>query len=227
MRYIFILGSFFLSICHAQFATTSSTERRFELQAESEFKVLNSRKGYLYLGIDNLISIPEKYKNINNIEVTTNNGDIFQDSSNYVIIPDRLPKATIYIKEPGMTDEYLDMQTFVVQYVPQPCITLGGECVDEMRVIDRHYLLSHDTLGVFISDDVIGSENWVTIRRFTVGYVTGSVFRSFNNEGNRFSAETKEMIKRIRPGQEISIRVTVVSEGDVIRHIPVIKSIIM
>ena len=95
-----------------------------------------------------------------------------------------------------------------------------------MRVIPRNFLLENDTLGIFITDDVIGSEKWVKINRFTFGYVYSSVYISYNNMGNKISDETKDAIKKLRPGQEISINVSIESEGRVIRHIPVITTII-
>ena len=47
-----------------------------------------------------------------------------------------------------------------------------------------------------------------------------------NTNGNSFTDEMREVLKRIRPGEELSVKVTVVSEGQVIRDVPVYKFLV-
>jgi hypothetical protein len=153
---------------------------------------------------------------------------IDKDSIFLNIIPIKRPETYLYIYEKSDTDTILTVKTkFFVKYVPKPCILINNKCLDDIKYIDRNEFLKNPEFGVFISDDIIGAQKWLKIKRFTLGYSSNGIFKSFEAEGNILTIEMKELIQQVKPGQEIKIQFVMESMDILIRNIPVYSLIIL
>ena len=117
----------------------------------------------------------------------------------------------------------LGYRFFNVLPLPEPRLTLNDWPIDNPAVIDRAVLLNCDSLGVFFSDDLIGSISWMRISDFEVGYNYGGFHFSHHNESNQIGTETFEIFNKLGPNNEISLRVTVASDGRVTKHLPIYR----
>ncbi len=84
-------------------------------------------------------------------------------------------------------------------------------------------LLNCDSLAVYVSNDIIGSENWLTISEFLIGYNYGGFHVSHLNITNKLNDKTRQILTYMGPEREISIKLTVESEGKVFRRLPIYK----
>lgn len=188
------------------------------------FCSVNSKSNTLYLGIDNIVHIPERFQKKDQYIITTDNGILSYDSAGLIIIPRRLPDLHIdVIKLNGPDSVLIKRERFFTNYVPKPCVTLAARCINEYEKIDRNFLISNPKLGIFISNDINGAENWVKINRITMGFLFSSVYKSYETEGDELSEEMKKILSYLRPGQEIDIMVSVVSIDNMTRYLPVYK----
>ena len=89
--------------------------------------------------------------------------------------------------------------------------------------IPKSLLMDCDSLSIFFTDDLPGSNAWIQITEFTLGYNYGGFHVSFLNPSNHILFETKEIINRLGPEHEISIRVKVKSIGKIIKELPIYR----
>jgi hypothetical protein len=64
---------------------------------------------------------------------------------------------------------------------------------------------------------------WLRITEFTLGYNYGGFHVSYLNPSNFISLETKEIINRLGPEHEISIRVKVEAEEKLMIELPIYR----
>jgi hypothetical protein len=186
----------------------------------------SSHKGFLYSGIDNFLKIdPSLYENYDTLIIRSNNGKIFSDTNNlFLIIPDRPGKVRLTLI--GLNDKdsiSVGYFYFTVFGVPEPKLTLNNIPIATPCSIPKKVILDCDSLGVYFSKDIVGSENWVKIARFTLGYNYGGFYVSLLNPSNKFTSNTKEIINQLGPYREITIRPTIESEGMVFKDLPIYK----
>jgi ABC-type phosphate transport system auxiliary subunit len=67
------------------------------------------------------------------------------------------------------------------------------------------------------------SDAWCTIERFNVGYAYGGVYVSVDNETPLLTSKTLDFIKKLKPTQEIVIKVTSMTHTGIIRHLPIVR----
>jgi len=199
----------------------------FNTMAGDSIYSINSLSNTLYLGIDNELHIPDSLVYDSSFFFTTDNGIVFRDSTIVNIIPRRLPDAflNIYKKMDYDTVEIAKFR-FFVKYVPKPCIIINSKCIRDIDGLDRYEFINNPKLEIFISDDIVGAQDWIRIKRFSLGYVYGSVYKSYETEGNILSEEMKNVLLRINPGEEISIKVSIESLGNMTKYLPVFKFIV-
>jgi hypothetical protein len=186
----------------------------------------SSYKGYLYSGIDNFLKIdPSLKKDYDTIILKSNNGKIYTDSNNLIlIIPDRPGKVRLTLT--GITNKdttELGYFYFIVFGIPEPKLTLNTIPIESPCSIPKKALVDCDSLGVYFSNDIIGSENWVKVSRFTLGYNYGGFYISHLNPSNKFTLNTKQILNQLGPDREITIRPTIETEGKVSRELPIYK----
>ena len=211
----FILFTFFLSL--------NSTP----VQINDEFYSLNSKSNTIYLGIDNAIYIPEKYRNKPEYVFATDNGFLSIDTGIINIIPRRLPDLHIYVYRLNGTDSVLVLkERYFTNYIPRPCVTLANKCITNYEKIDRKFFIENPKLGIFVSDDISGANNWIKINRLTLGFVFSSVYKSYETNGDTLSEEMKKVLMYVKPGQQIDIKVSIETLGEMMMYLPVYKLVI-
>lgn len=193
------------------------------------FKILTSRGGHLYSGIDNYILISsEIFKNSDTIHIESTNGKIFADSGQvYLLIPERPGKVRLTIYSIIDRDTtLLGYKHFLIKQIPDPQLIIGNTLISISDTIMKKTLLDCDGLAIYISNDIIGSENWLKISEFSIGYNYGGFHVSHLNLTNTLSEKTKQLLMYMGPDHEISIKLTVESQGFIFSQIPIYKIII-
>ncbi len=187
---------------------------------------LTSRSGLLYSGIDNYLNIDSALiLPCDTVLLVNSNGIIMHDTINqYLIIPEYSGnvRLTVYCLQNNDTVS-LGYRYFTVNSVPDPLITINNKPISSPASISKSVLLSCDSLGIYVSDDIIGSENWLRITDFTVGYNYGGFHVSYPNSTNILSLQIKEVINRIGPDHTISIRFNLEGEGKIKKQLPIYR----
>ena len=185
-----------------------------------------SRHGYLYMGIDNYVSLNKSnVPSAENYLLQSNNGTVFPDSNDlYLIVPVRQGKVRMLVFTINVADTQLvGYHYFTVKKVPDPKLTLNQMPISTPTILPKKFLMSCDSIGIFISNDIPGSENWFRITEFTFGYNYGGYYISHKNLSNKFTSETKRIIDLTAPDREVSIRPKVESEGKVKVELPIYR----
>jgi hypothetical protein len=186
----------------------------------------SSYKGYLYSGIENFLKIDTSLnKKYDTIIINSNNGKIFPDTNNlFIIIPNRPGKVRLTLKGVSYRDTLqLGYFYFIVFGIPEPKLTLNNIPIETPCNIPKKVLLDCDSLGIFFSNDIVGSDKWVKISKFTLGYNYGGFYISHINPSNRFTPNTKQILNQLGPDREIMIRPTIESTGNISKELAIYK----
>jgi hypothetical protein len=218
---LFFIFSIFVmtEIAHAQFRYGNELEN-------ADFRVLSSIGGNLYSGIDNYLTISSDILiNSDTIHITSTNGEVFADSGRtYLLIPKRPGKVRLTFYSVNGTDtSVIGYKHFTVKKVPDPQLVINNSIVHTSDTIMKRSFLESDSLFVYISNDIVGSENWLTVSEFVIGYNYGGFHVSHKNPSGRILSETKRIITYIAPDREISIKLTVKAEGKVFTQLPIYR----
>lgn len=192
----------------------------------SSIVTLSSAKGVLYSGIDNYLKISENItKDYDTVCIESNNGQVVPDSSDIaLIIPNRPGKVRLTLKGIKSLDTTeIGYRYFTVNRIPEPLLTINNVPVTTPCTIPRMAMITCDSLSIYFSNDIAGSENWLKISKFVLGYTYGGFYISHINPTNRLTTETKRILNQIGPDREISIRLTTISEGMVIKELPIYR----
>lgn len=212
---------FTLSIYHQ----SAGQYRYGENLGDSVLFAARSVKNQLYVGIDNPLvlnigaeKLPENYS------LSSSNGIVFFDSTEFVTIPSRSGISRIIVSEIKNNDTILvGYRFFKVINVPDPMLRIDTLIFSEEDNVYRHFLLNADSLGIFFTNDIPGSENWFRIIRYTIGYIYGGLYRSYEFKGNKISNKVKEIINTLGPGKEIIIKPYVEGEGNLNKELPIYR----
>jgi hypothetical protein len=196
----------------------------FELPNNS-LENLTSLKGSLYNGIDNFIRIDPRVIDCENILFTCTNGTIVRDTLNiYLIIPKRQGNARIILNCLNSSDtSVLGYRNYMVYNLPDPKITFNNKPIDTPVTLSKYELFNCDTIGVFFSEDIPGSDKWFRVKSFTIGYTYGGFHVSHSNNSNVILPETKQLIAKLGPDHEISLVCTVETDGKITKQLPIYR----
>lgn len=192
---------------------------------DSVLTFVHSKSKTLYVGIDNPVKL-----NLGEDEKTedyilfTNNGQIFFDSIQFIVIPARSGLSRLVLMKLNENDTIIVGQRFYsARTIPEPRLQIDTLKFDINSEIPKRLLLAADSISIFISSDIEGSENWFKINRFTIGYIYGGLYKNHYNHGNKFSYETKLVINKLGPGKELIFKVFAEGEGNLIVELPVYR----
>lgn len=193
---------------------------------ESSIITLSSLKGVLYSGIDNILKVNSTLrKDFDTILIESNNGKVVIDSADKIlIIPDRPGKVRLTLLGILRKDTTeIGYKYFTVLGIPQPLLSINNMPINTPCTIPRKAIIDCDSLTIFFSNDIEGSEKWMKISKFVLGYNYGGFYIAHLNPGNLLTNETKSILNKIGPDREISIRLTTVSEGMVYKELPIYR----
>lgn len=186
---------------------------------------VNSRNNILYTGIDNEIWVD--YSGLgeyNKYILIVNNGIVFPYDNNYIAMPERTGKARFLLFGiNGLDSTLIGYTYFQVNNIPEPMLVIDSVLVKENDMVNKQHFLNSESLDIFISDDIIGAENWFKILEFTLGYVYGGYYVEHTNKSNKISRKTKQIIYTIGPSKEIIIKPIVEGEGNLIKELPIFR----
>lgn len=195
------------------------------LLEENSIQCVSTVSGNLYSGIDNYVKISDSIRlKYNDLDIKTSNGIVEKDSNDlFLVVPSRPGKIrlTIYnLEEDTLAIGYEFLQ---VKTVPGPVLMVNNFMIDSRAQVPKSLLMECDSLSIFFTEDLPGSEAWLQITEFTLGYFYGGFHVSFLNSSNHLLYETKEIINRLGPEHELSIRVKVKSVGKIIKELPIYR----
>jgi len=192
-------------------------------------KAVNSKKDFLYNGIDNtlILQFPDEASKSFKYLIKTHNGIIDKGdvASRYNIIPRNSGRAfiSIYVITKKVDTILVGKKEFTVLSIPQPSLKIKDVVISEQSSIDRRIFFTGDSLKVLFSEDIPTSDTWCIIERFNVGCVYGGVYVSVDNETPLLTGKTLDFIKKLKPAQELVIKVTSITPTGIIRHLPIVR----
>ena len=195
------------------------------LLEENSIRCVSTNSGYLYRGIDNFIQLNDSLlRKYNELTLQTSNGTVKKDSNNlFIVIPAKSGRIRLTVLNALNDTTAIGYEYLEVKQVPQPKLMLNNYKIDSKAQLPKSLLMNCDSLSVFFSDDLPESQYWLQITEFTLGYNYGGFHVSYPNPSNHVLFETKEIINRLGPEHEISIRVKVSSEGKITKELPIYR----
>lgn len=192
---------------------------------ENSIQCVSTNSGNLYSGIDNYVKICDSIRNEHvDLTLRTSNGIVEKDSNNlFLVIPVRPGRIRLTILNVDEDTTAIGYEYLQVKAVPGPVLMLNNFQVESKAQIPKRLLMDCDSLSIYFTDDLPGSEAWLQITEFTLGYNYGGFHVSYLNPSNHILYETKEIINRLGPEHEISIRVKVKSIGKIIKELPIYR----
>ncbi len=185
----------------------------------------NSKNNRLYAGIDNPLKIEIAEQKSDSIGLKTNNGKILCNTDSFIAIPKRSGRARIQLYLYSLTDTSLLYSTsFLVNSVPMAQLKLGENLLNDMNSIRKEELIGEGAFDIYFNEDIVNCDNWFTIHDITFGYTIGGFFHRHVNRGSKFSDETIEVIKKTHPGSEITFKVRLEGQGNVLKTLPLYTS---
>ena len=188
-------------------------------------RAVNSRGGYLYAGMDNIVEINYRDPGENgDYFITANNGIVFRDSLDFISIPVRTGKARFLLfRREGNDSVLLGYKFFTVKNIPEPMLTFDNVKVKERDIISKRHLLDTKRLNIYVSNDIIGSDRWFTVIKYTFGYEYGGYYVEHTIESGEISIKTKQIVNTLGPAREIIIKPVVAGEGQLILELPIYR----
>jgi len=196
-----------------------------ERLSDSIFTLVNSKSSILYAGVDNPVEISiNGDESIEDFILETSNGIVLHDSLRFITIPVRSGISRLILSKIEGKDTILKgHQFFQVKNVPDPLLKIDTSCFDEISGIYKRQLIRSDSISIFFSSDIAGSENWFKIKEYSIGYIFGGFYRSYSFQGNKISNATKSIINRISPGKVVIFTIIAESEGQIQKELPVYR----
>jgi hypothetical protein len=211
------------------FPCTYGQGRYGTLLKDGTISCITTVSGTLYSGIDNYLRVNEDPEIGNgNFYIESTNGYIEKDSTgNFLAIPGRPGKVryTLYSLDASDT-VLLGYSFFNVQRVPDPQLMLNRLVIPSRGVIRKSLLLAADSLSIYISDDLPGSEAWMRVKDFTLGYTYGGFHVSYYNPSSKILEATRQVLYTLGPDREISIQATLETDGKISWNLPVYRLMI-
>ena len=194
---------------------------------KNAIKAIYSKSNLLYSGIDNLLQVTHCGYNSETSVIRCNNGQAFIDSSDIIVIPQRSGFMDVIIDDIiGQDTINLISARFYVTNLPVPVIIFCNYESTRLHKITKSFLLGCDSIYVKFNDDISDNQSWATIDHMEFGYQYGGNYMTYRNDGNKFSEEVRNIIARLAPGRDIFIRVFLKYEGNVIKSMPVFRSVL-
>lgn len=192
---------------------------------DSIFTILNSKSSTLYVGIDNPVSITmHKNERFEDFVMEVTNGIVFADSQQFITIPVRSGLSRIVLYHIEDDDTMMrGHKFFQVKNVPDPLLRIDTICYGENSKIYKLRLLLSDSLSIFFSSDILNSETWLRVEKYSIGYIFGGFYRSYSFEGNKLTNRAKYIINSISPGKKVVFNITASGEGKVTKELPVYR----
>lgn|ERR1035437_4622937 len=192
-------------------------------------KAINSKKDVLYNGIDNtlMLQYPDETSKSFRYYLKSHNGIVYkaETGSGFNVIPRNSGRAFISIFVINKTNDTIlvGKKEFAVLNIPLPCLKVKDVIIKDQATVDRRVFFTGDSIKVLFSEDIPSSDTWCIIERFNIGYAYGGVYVSIDNETPILTSKTLDFLKKLKPAQEVVIKVTSITPTGIIRHLPIVR----
>lgn len=161
--------------------------------------ILDREPSVLYLGIDNYVTLNDKFF-CNSMQWHVNNGTISSGDSDCVAIlnPDSVGPCTISVND--KSGRAIISETLQVAKLPRPLVWLSGKSGGEIS--KKHLNVQHGIIAHFESPPV---QNSYKIMRFVLLLIKDGKVDICYNDGAAFSAEAKAMLSKADTGSKLII----------------------
>ncbi len=177
-------------------------------------KSISSLSGVVYTGIDNPLDVGNNKFSLADIFIRTNNGIVYKVDTAFVIVPNHSGVAVLWLYDANRKEDSILIQqdTLVVSELTTPKLLINSVEVTETSPLSILFLNRMDSIDIVFTDDLPSLRKHYSIGSFTFGYVYGNYYLSYDNKGNHVSNETRNAIRRVKPGTEVVIRVNINTE---------------
>lgn len=192
-------------------------------------KAVNSKKDVLYNGIDNtlILQYPDEPSKSFKYFLRSHNGIVYRNESGpgFNVIPRNSGRAfiSIFVINKNNDTILVGKKEFAVLNIPLPCLKVRDMIIKDQSSIDRRVFFAGDSVKVLFSEDIPSSDTWCIIERFNIGYAYGGVYVSIDNETPLLTNKTLDFLKKLKPAQELVIKVTSITPTGIIRHLPIVR----
>jgi GldM C-terminal domain len=192
-------------------------------------KAVNSKNDVLYNSIDNtlMLQYPDEKSKTFKYYLKSHNGIVYkaETGSGFNIIPKNSGRAfiSIFVINKNNDTILIGKKEFAVLNIPLPCLKVKNIIIKDQSTVDRRVFFTGDSVKVLFSEDIPSSDTWCIIERFNIGYAYGGVYVSIDNESPILTSKTLDFMKKLKPAQELVIKVTSISPTGIIRHLPIVR----
>jgi len=174
----------------------------FNLLNAQEVSVSNARLGNrVVIGLENPINIVVENKKCGSFFVTTNNGTITGGKCWYVMVPNRLGEAKIFVKQiKGKDTIILKAQPIIVERLPLPEAFIGAK---KGGPIKKAELIAIGGVITRACCDIDAPIKLDSYRIFAIR--NKEILFANENMGNRFTDSTKMFLQKLEAGDELFI----------------------
>lgn len=190
-----------------------------------EIRAVNSLGNFLYVGIDNYLVLEASAQQRADLKFECTNGFIYNDSAGILVIPVRSGFADITIRS-HQSAEWIVEKRFYVNNLPLPVINFCDLQILSDSKVKRSTLLFCDSIYLSFSSDILHCNDWASIDHIIFGHEYGGRYKTYRNEGNRLSDQTKGIIASLPPGRRIYLRAFVKYSGGIVKGLPAFHSIL-
>ena len=177
-----------------------------------------TKMNVFYHGLDNPVSISVPGISANNISVSMTNGTIQKGPNGFFVRPEKVnvpAKISVSALIDGQT-KLIGSTDFRVKPVPDPLAYDAGKVEGLISITE---LQGND--GIVAKIPEFDFEMKFTVTSFVVSTTIGGFTVDKPTNGNRFSTDQKELIKRLKPGNRLYFE-SIVAKGDdgTVRRLP-------
>ncbi len=211
------------------FSMDTYTQSRYgKLLDDRAIHPTHTYSGDLYVGIDNPLIINDSlFNKYDSIDVTSNNG-IILSGKDYSLIPLRPGSLRIVIEGYLSGNRYIiGYRNFAVHRLPPQRLMLNDRILESFTKVPIEKIASTEELKVYVSDDIIDSDEWYYVSEFTIGYTYGSMFVSCTNIGDTIRDETIKFLKNLKPGQIVTLNAMITNDASVVKASPTIRLLLI
>ena len=184
---------------------------------------LTSTENNIIRGIDNKIFVRSNLFP-GNVKIYIDKKYIISKEENCFFLhsPALDSKENISVLIGSFKNDTVFYKTFKNESLPAPSIYIGHVNLSITKILTLNDLQISDSVFILFKNTLVGSSEWVKIKRFTIGYKYGTYYITHDNIGNILTQKTKSVLMGMKPGQEVSINILAEGTGSVKREVPLL-----
>jgi hypothetical protein len=186
--------------------------------------IVNSHHNFLYIGIDNKLHVETETAGYSDLFIESDNGAVFKTEDCFVAIPSKKGKTKLTVYKGEDKKHKIMEESFLTLFIPAPVLTINEKKMDNIKEVDKQFLYQSDSLGIYFTNDIVNVDSWYDISGYSLGYVYGNHYLSYDYDGKKICKEAKEAIQKIPQGHEIIIRLELSTEWDLSIKGPVFRA---